>query len=80
MISDESNLAPMFRAPVPRMHLWPTTTNTNINNNTSTSNSDMGTQWERNSIYATPTSRRDIPGFTLQKTPSATGNASVTTK
>lgn len=72
----------MFRAPVPRMHLWPTTTNTSINNNnnTSTSNSDMGSEWDHSAVYATPTARRQIPGYTLQKTPSAEGTASVTTK
>ncbi|KAB8299104.1 hypothetical protein EYC80_001217 [Monilinia laxa] len=78
-LDDESNLAPMFRAPVPRMHLWPTTTNTNIDNNTSTSNSDMGSEWDHNAMYSTPTSSRHIPGYTLQKTPSAVGTASVTT-
>ncbi|APA09036.1 hypothetical protein SS1G_02908 [Sclerotinia sclerotiorum 1980 UF-70] len=76
---NEANLAPMFRAPVPRMHLWPTTTNTNMSNNTSTSNSDMGSEWDHSAVYATPTSRRQIPGYTLQKTPSAVETASVST-
>ncbi|KAJ8059157.1 hypothetical protein OCU04_012131 [Sclerotinia nivalis] len=79
MHDSEANLAPMFRAPVPRMHLWPTTTNTNMNNNTSTSNSDMGSEWDHSAVYATPTSRRQIPGYTLQKTPSAVGTASIAT-
>ncbi|QSZ29962.1 hypothetical protein DSL72_004480 [Monilinia vaccinii-corymbosi] len=76
---DESNLAPMFRAPVPRMHLWPTTTNTNIGSNMSTSNSDIGSEWDHNTVYATPTSRRHIPGYTFQRTPSAGGTPSVST-
>lgn len=73
----------MFRAPVPRMHLWPTATNNSINNNntsTSNSNSDMGSEWDHSAFYATPTSRRQIPGYTLQKTPSAVETVSDTTK
>ncbi|TGO49779.1 hypothetical protein BCON_0200g00080 [Botryotinia convoluta] len=82
LLDNEANLAPMFRAPVPRMHLWPTATNNSINNNntsTSNSNSDMGSEWDHSAVYATPTSRRQIPGYTLQKTPSAVGTASDTT-
>ncbi|RAL66832.1 hypothetical protein DID88_007615 [Monilinia fructigena] len=61
------------------MHLWPTTTNTNINTNTSTSNSDMGSEWDHNVMYSTPTSRRYIPGYNTSKTPSAVGTASIAT-
>ncbi|KAF7896629.1 uncharacterized protein EAF01_009032 [Botrytis porri] len=82
LLDNEANLAPMFRAPVPRMHLWPTTTNNSINYNitsTSNSSSDMGSEWDHSAVYATPTSRRQIPGYTLQKTPSAVGTVSDAT-
>jgi hypothetical protein len=52
---------PLYRAPVPRMHLWPTTTNTCV----STAVSD----WEQSTEYATPTARRVIPNFACQETP-----------
>jgi hypothetical protein len=45
---------PAFRAPVPRMHLWPTF---------STSNSTPNRDWEEDTIYSTPTMRRKVPNF-----------------
>jgi len=52
---------PVYRAPIPRMHLWPT-----ANTSTSTPTSE----WEA-PAYATPSARRSIPNFS-QETP--TGN------
>jgi hypothetical protein len=50
---------PVFRAPVPRMHLWPTQTNPG---------SALRSDWEP-SAYETPATRRQIPGFTCHETP-----------
>lgn len=46
---------PIFRAPVPRMHLWPT--NAHISSPTPFSG------WEQNNLYETPTMRRSVPNF-----------------
>ncbi|PQE12631.1 Terpenoid cyclases prenyltransferase alpha-alpha toroid protein [Rutstroemia sp. NJR-2017a BBW] len=84
ILDDESNLAPMFRAPVPRMHLWPTIPNSNMsastNTNTNTSTSEMGSEWEQNAIYATPTTRRQVPGYSHRETPLRRRNASIADK
>ena len=54
-VTDESlNLTPVFRAPVPRMHLWPTV---------GTSNSTPNREWEEDTVYSTPTMRRRVPNF-----------------
>jgi hypothetical protein len=45
---------PVFRAPVPRMHLWPT-----INKSSSTQPGDR----EEGNMYSTPTMRRKLPNF-----------------
>ncbi|KAH8770320.1 hypothetical protein BGZ57DRAFT_985798 [Hyaloscypha finlandica] len=50
-----------FRAPIPRMHLWPTVAN----------NSPLS-EWDRSPmahVYETPTARRQIPNFSRQETP-----------
>ncbi len=52
-----------FRAPVPRMHLWPTATNTT-----------PLSEWDRSPlghIYETPTAIRQVPNFSRQETPAA---------
>ncbi|KAE9381201.1 hypothetical protein N431DRAFT_322674 [Stipitochalara longipes BDJ] len=52
-----------FRAPVPRMHLWPTMAN----------NSPLA-EWDRSPmshVYETPTARRQVPNFGHQETPAA---------
>lgn len=58
--------APAFRAPVPRMHHWPTPSASTTNDDNSKPTSDS--EWEPN-IYTTPTARRHIPNFTRAKTP-----------
>jgi hypothetical protein len=52
-----------FRAPVPRMHLWPTATDT-----TPLSECDRSPVGH---IYETPTARRQVPNFSLEETPPA---------
>jgi hypothetical protein len=52
---------PVFRAPVPRMHLWPTTIST-----TATPTGDS--EWQPSAVYTTPTSRRQVPNFTRGQT------------
>ncbi|KAM3077545.1 hypothetical protein ACMFMG_006882 [Clarireedia jacksonii] len=83
ILDDESNLAPMFRAPIPRMHLWPTTTNSNMvtstNTNTNTSTSEISSEWEQSATYTTPTTRRQVPGYFLRGTPPGR-NASIAAK
>jgi hypothetical protein len=52
-----------FRAPVPRMHLWPTATNTTTY-----------VEWEQSPpahVYETPTARRQVPNFGRPETPPA---------
>jgi hypothetical protein len=53
---------PLFRATVPRMHLWPTT------NTASTPNFE----WEQPFVYTTPTARRQLPNFSREETPANT--------
>ncbi|TVY81809.1 hypothetical protein LSUE1_G002990 [Lachnellula suecica] len=48
---------PVFRAPVPRMHRW--------NGDSEPTDED----WGQNSLYDTPTSRRQVPNFTEDETP-----------
>jgi len=48
-----------FRGPVPRMHLWPAATD----------NTSLG-EWEASPVYATPTTRREVPYYPSQETPS----------
>lgn len=45
---------PIFRAPVPRMHLWPIA---------NSSNSTPSRDWEEHNLYETPTMRRRVPNF-----------------
>jgi hypothetical protein len=56
---------PVFRAPVPPMHLWPTTTAT-------ASTAAGGSEWQSSAVYTspytTPTSRREVPNFTGEQT------------
>ena len=56
---------PVFRAPVPPMHHWPTTTAT-------ASTAVGGSEWKSSAVYtspyATPTSRREVPNFTSEQT------------
>jgi hypothetical protein len=56
---------PVFRAPIPPMHLWPTTTAT-------ASTEAGGSEWQSTAVYtspyATPTSRREVPNFTGKQT------------
>ena len=56
---------PVFRAPVPPMHLWPTTTAT-------ASTAVGGSEWQSSAVYtspyATPTSRREVPNFAGEQT------------
>jgi hypothetical protein len=56
---------PVFRAPVPPMHLWPTITATAFT-------AAGGSEWQSTpgytSPYATPTSRREVPNFTGDQT------------
>jgi hypothetical protein len=52
-----------FRAPIPRMHLWPTVAN----------NSPVS-EWDQTliaHIYETPTARRQVPNFSGEETPAA---------
>lgn len=51
----------MFRAPVPQMHLWSTTTVT----------STQGNEWDHQGVYSTPTTRRQIPNFYQADSPAA---------
>lgn len=44
---------PVFRAPIPRMHLWPT----------HTSSPTPSRDWEQDNMYSTPTMRRKVPNF-----------------
>jgi hypothetical protein len=50
---------PAFRAPIPRMHLWPTV---------STSDSTANRDWEEDTVYSTPTMRRQVPNFAPAET------------
>lgn len=63
----QSTLAstPVFRAAVPRMHLWPTTT-------TAAPEPTPEFEWEQTFTYATPTARRQLPNFSGQETPERT--------
>lgn len=54
--------APMYRAPIPAMQLWPAST---VASRTPSTGLD---EWE-SSVYSTPTARRVIPNFTRAETP-----------
>ncbi|KAH7417419.1 hypothetical protein BKA64DRAFT_300248 [Cadophora sp. MPI-SDFR-AT-0126] len=54
---------PIFRAPVPRMQNWPSADRTRA--------AAMDDDWEPNTMYTTPTTRRRVPNFSRQETPSS---------
>ncbi|TAQ87303.1 hypothetical protein B7494_g4386 [Chlorociboria aeruginascens] len=47
---------PVYRAPVPQMHLWPT-------GGTKTSVPTMKNEWGENTEYEVPSDRREVPNF-----------------
>ncbi|KAH7364084.1 hypothetical protein BKA65DRAFT_572239 [Rhexocercosporidium sp. MPI-PUGE-AT-0058] len=53
---------PVFRAPVPRMQAWQSADG---------SEAALTDDWEPNPVYATPTTRRQVPNFTRPETPAS---------
>ncbi|RDL40061.1 uncharacterized protein BP5553_00040 [Venustampulla echinocandica] len=53
------NTTPIYRAPIPRMHLWPTT-------GSRTYSTPAADDWVGNSIYETPSAMRRLPHFPLE--------------
>ncbi|KAF4632653.1 hypothetical protein G7Y89_g5476 [Cudoniella acicularis] len=54
---------PVYRAPVPRMHLWPTT---GVSRAT-----PVADEWANSQVYETPTATRRVPNFEQSDTPAA---------
>jgi hypothetical protein len=67
-IDDRLLCTPIYKAPVPRMHLWSTA----LPLSDTPFNSAPSTRWEEQDAYATPTMRRrSVPNFTYQDSPEA---------
>ena len=56
---------PVFRAPIPRMHIWQTG---------SISSPTPARDWNENNMYSTPTMRRQVPNFAATEAETPAGS------
>jgi hypothetical protein len=66
-IDDRLLSTPIYKAPVPRMHMWSTV----LPHSGTPFDSVPSSRWEEQDAYATPTMRRSIPNFTHHDSPEA---------
>lgn len=56
---------PVYKAPVPRMHIWSTSPALLD----TPSDSMLSSRWDKTDAYATPTMKRFVPNFTQDNSP-----------